>query len=479
MSGASALSLARHGDTIGLALAIAVLAVALGLGFESTRVLASNSSWVEHTHRVIETLDQVMIGTSGAISARRGFALTGDQRQLDVYAKAVELMTKALASVRTLTADHSGQQRRLDALAPLIAARISRLDHAIADRSRLGFDLGREARHTLEGTVAFDEIWRRAVEMATEERRLLGLRERRTARSEAWTKGLEAAGGTISLLLVTVVVLRLRREVRQRERSEQAVRSSEAAVKRLNEGLDRRVAERTSELRVANAELESFGYAVVHHLRAPLRGMGGFAEILLEDHSAELSASARDSLSEIRANAAQMAALIDALVSMSGVTRCELLRREVDLTKVTHHVVAELGRNTSPVRIVRVQEGLHACVDASLVRTLLEILIGNAWKFTARLATANIEVGQTELDGERAWFVRDDGAGLDMAHEAKLFAPFGRLHTVEEFPGLGIGLATALRIVQRHGGRIWANGKVGEGAVFYFTLSPKLTEGSI
>jgi light-regulated signal transduction histidine kinase (bacteriophytochrome) len=276
------------------------------------------------------------------------------------------------------------------------------------------------------------------------------------------------------LALFITVFVRLRREVRRRQASEQTVRDSEQAVIRLNAELEHRVEQRTAELKMANDELESFSYSVVHDLRAPLRGIGGFAEVLLSEYKEALSVDAVDCLREIHENAHKMAILIDALMSMSRITRRELKRTSMDLTALARIVTDQLADPDARSRPVLVlQESLRADVDPTLLRTLFEILLGNAWKFTGKVATPRIEFGMTEIEGERVLFVRDNGDGFDMSHGDKLFTPFGRLHTVGEFPGVGIGLATAQRIIKRHGGRIWGDGRVGEGAAFYFTLSPR------
>jgi light-regulated signal transduction histidine kinase (bacteriophytochrome) len=231
-------------------------------------------------------------------------------------------------------------------------------------------------------------------------------------------------------------------------------------------------------LKLALKELESFSYSVAHDLRAPLRGMNGFAQILLDTYGSKLDDDGMDCLNEIRSNAVRMGALIDALLSLSQVTRSELRPDRVDLGALVRTVAADYAR-AEPGRSVRVvvSEGLSANADPRLARTLIENLVANAWKFTSRAAAPRIEFGARDDDGGRTFFLRDNGAGFDMAHAARLFGAFQRLHTVGEFPGTGIGLATAQRIVQRHGGRIWAEGAVGEGATFFFTL-PALREGS-
>jgi PAS domain S-box-containing protein len=224
-------------------------------------------------------------------------------------------------------------------------------------------------------------------------------------------------------------------------------------------------------LTVANRELESFSYSVAHDLRAALRGMNGFAHILLEEYQDKLDPAGQDYLREIQNNAVRMGGLIDALLSLARVTRSELHADWTDLTAVARTVANELA-GADPQRRVEVVlgEGLLAYIDPQLGRNLLDNLLGNAWKFTAKTPQARIEFGATSHADTPAFFVRDNGAGFDMAYAGKLFTAFRRLHTASEFPGTGIGLATAQRIVQRHGGRIWAEGIVNGGATFYFTL---------
>jgi PAS domain S-box-containing protein len=224
-------------------------------------------------------------------------------------------------------------------------------------------------------------------------------------------------------------------------------------------------------LRLANRELEAFSYSVAHDLRAPLRGMSGFAKILLDDYEDKLDADGVDCIHKIRENALRMAQLIDALLSLARVTRYGLKPEYTDLSALVRGVASQLVA-ANPDRTVEmvVLDGLQALIDPTLARTLLENLVGNAWKFTGQAPAPRIEFGATDKDGALTFFVRDNGAGFNMAYADKLFTPFQRLHGNREFPGTGIGLATAHRIVDRHGGSMWAEGGVNEGATFFFSL---------
>lgn len=247
---------------------------------------------------------------------------------------------------------------------------------------------------------------------------------------------------------------------------------SELALQQLNAELEERVAERTLELEATNKELEAFSYSVSHDLRAPLRALDGFSQALLEDYLEALDSEGQTYLQRIRAASQHMARLIDDLLSLSRITRAEMTYEQVDLSALAHGVCAGL-REAAPERAVQVtiHDGLVAEGDPRLLRIALENLMGNAWKFTARQAQAHIEVGQiSPSENGQVFYVRDNGAGFDMAYANKLFGAFQRLHSVTEFEGTGIGLATVQRIIHRHGGRIWAESEVGQGATFYFTL---------
>jgi PAS domain S-box-containing protein len=247
---------------------------------------------------------------------------------------------------------------------------------------------------------------------------------------------------------------------------------AEAAVQALNRTLEARVAARTRELSEANRELESFAYSVSHDLRAPLRGIEGFSRLLGERHAEGLDATGRDYLERVRRGTARMGELIDALLKLARIGRAEPDMVEVDLSALATDVLAGLA-DAEPARVVevRVQPGMHVLGDRTLLHNLLENLLGNAWKFTRDRDDARIEMASLVADDGRPWFVvRDNGAGFDPDYADKLFKPFQRLHSQDEFPGHGVGLASVKRIIERHGGEIEAESQPGQGATFRFTL---------
>ena len=290
---------------------------------------------------------------------------------------------------------------------------------------------------------------------------LLDITARRRAEDEARAATAEAQ----RLLLASDQTRRVLLSAAEDERE------SAAELRTLYAELEQRVKDRTAALDAANKELEAFSYSVSHDLRAPLRAIDGFSRIVQEDYAAKLDDEGRDSLARIRAAAQRMAQLIDDLLKLSPMTRADLNRQPVDLSALARDVTAEL-RQRDPDRAVDlvVADGLTAYGDPRLLRVVLENLLGNAWKFTERRERARIEFGVVTRDGRPTWFIRDNGAGFDPTLADKLFGPFQRLHSVEEFAGTGIGLATVQRIVRRHGGQVWAQGTVDQGATLWFDL---------
>lgn len=246
---------------------------------------------------------------------------------------------------------------------------------------------------------------------------------------------------------------------------------NEEATRRMNEELEERVRERTAELETALRELEAFSYSVSHDLRAPLRAIQGFGELLAEDFRDQLGSEGMHYIARIRNGVDEMGRIIDGLLRLSRVTRTELKKEPIDLSALAAAIAQDL-RAQDPERAVEmlIANGLLATGDRALLHIALQNLLQNAWKFTGKRAHAQIEFDARRVDGRTIYFIRDNGAGFDMAYAGKLFGVFQRLHRATEFAGLGIGLATVERIMARHGGRIWAEGAVDQGATFFFEL---------
>jgi signal transduction histidine kinase len=261
----------------------------------------------------------------------------------------------------------------------------------------------------------------------------------------------------------------LQSEINERRQAEMKVERHQGELARAN-----------AELVAANTELESFSYSVSHDLRAPLRAIDGFSHALLEDCADRLDDTGRDYLNRIRAATQRMGSLIDDLLNLSRLSSAPMQTQIIDISALARSIVSDL-QIVQPDRQIEVcvEDGLETQADPGLVRVVLENLLGNAWKFTSKQDRAHIAFGRMEVNGTRAFFVRDDGVGFDPAYADRLFGAFQRLHDLTEFAGTGIGLATVQRIIHRHGGRVWAQSAVGCGATFYFTLSKTAAPGAI
>ena len=283
-----------------------------------------------------------------------------------------------------------------------------------------------------------------------------------------------------------VLKARVRAQIRHRQFEDEARRIREELLRTELEAAKSKVSQELAETRAAlveesertNKELEAFSYSVSHDLRAPLRAVDGYSQALLDDCADILNPMARGYIDRVRRAAQRMDELIDDLLTLSGVGRAELTRVRTSLSELARNVALELQKRDPDRQVeIDIQDEVSVHADKGLMRIVLQNLIGNSWKFTAKSAPARIACGSEQRPEGLVYFVRDNGAGFDMTYAEKLFLPFQRLHRSDDFPGTGIGLATVHRIVNRHGGRVWADGAVGEGAIFYFTIPPRPVAG--
>jgi PAS domain S-box-containing protein len=296
----------------------------------------------------------------------------------------------------------------------------------------------------------------------------------REGRATNFETGFRLKSGAIITGLISGEIIQLRdgkcflsvvRDITERKKAEEE-------IKKLNAELEQRVIDRTAQLEAANKEMEAFAYSVSHDLRAPLRSIDGFSQALLEEYPDKpLDVTGKTYLDRVRKATQKMGFLIDDMLKLSSVSQTEFKPEAIDLS-VMAWAIAEEHQKSYPDRgvDVNVQDGIIVQGNPYMMKIVLENLMDNAWKFTNNTSHPRIEFGTTVIDGKTVCFIRDNGAGFDMAYVGKLFGAFQRLHTSHDFPGTGIGLATVQRIIHRHGGRIWAEGEVGKGATFYFTL---------
>jgi PAS domain S-box-containing protein len=570
-------------ETSALVIALGILSIVAVIDARTTDALVVTLRWVEHTHRVIEVIEDVGTSMGAARRARRAFLVTGDVETLTEYATAIAATDARLDEVRDLVRDRAPETERAGHLGVAVAARIALMDADIAAR-KSGLSLLTDPAAMQRSSDAAARVDSIVGAMLHDERQLLRERESASEGRVAATRNLLTVGAALGFAILIGAFLGLRHENARRRASEAELGERREALRQANAFLDsvienlptmlfikeaselrftrvNRAAERllgvaredllgkndfdlfpteqaeffqakdrsaldghavvdvpeepietkdgrrwlhtmkvpipgdggapgfllgisediterkraATELRrakeaaeAASRELESFSYSVAHDLRAPLRGIDGFSLALLEDYQDQLDAEGVDYLHRVRSAAKRMAELIDDLLALSRVTRGNFARERVDVGAVARTVADQL-RSADPDRDVAlvIPDGLLTSADPRLVRVALENLIGNAWKFSAKKPSTLIELGAHD----DAFYVRDHGAGFDMTYASKLFGVFQRLHAVSEFDGTGIGLATVQRIVHRHGGRIWAESKVGEGATFFFTLN--------
>ena len=415
------------------------------------------------TSDVIGASNDLLIGLLNAETGQRGYLLTSKAVYLQPYKAALSTVPADQQRLGSEVSAVPGGGQYVAELKSLVAAKMAELATTI-NLARAGDHAGAlRIVETNEGKQVMDEV--RGVTADLQRAAAAAGASRRSDLGTQLTAFIVLAAVLAAAGLVASLALRRR------------LRRAGEEIRSLNANLEQQVQHRTIHLERANKNLEAFAYSVAHDLRTPLRGISGFAEALAEDYGDRLDETGREYAARVQAGCARMATLIDDLLRLSQVTQAEMNLQDVDLSAEVTAICDQL-RARDPGRQVRVtvQEGVRVTADRALIRSALENLLENAWKFTARRDGAAIEFATAPVgDAPVCCYVRDNGAGFDPAYVGKLFQPFQRLHNVDEFPGTGIGLASVRRIIERHNGRTWAEGAVDGGATIYFTLNAELT----
>jgi signal transduction histidine kinase len=444
----------------GVALALQIVVATLSLRAMKRSIIAAQ--WVAHTHRVVAELTALRLSVLEAENARRGFILTGDANQLGPYRAAMGDIPEEFRELRILTADNPDQLRRLNKLGPLIETRMALLADSVhlAERSN---EATRQMRVTKAGAVAMAAVRSALLEMEAGENVLLPERVMDSENVSRRTVLFLVAGSCIALGLFLTVFFFLTHAVRKRRMAEELTIASHTKLKA-----------RTLELEAINQELETFTYSVSHDLRAPLRHIHGFSKILLEDFGPKMEPDAQNFLQRIQEATQQMGRLVDDLLNLSRLGRQDINVQITGLGTLVKEAIEDLHSEIGERKIDwKLGELPFVECDPGLIKQVFANLLSNALKYTRPKGRAVIEVGQATTGGRVEIFVRDNGVGFNMKYADKLFGVFQRLHRQEDFEGTGVGLATVLRIINKHGGQIRAEAELDKGAAFYFTLGAR------
>lgn len=414
---------------------------------------------VDLTRKTLSDIEQTLVDLLTVETYARGYVLRGDERWLETYNERLVRLRADVPRLRAATAGNPRHQGRLARFDQILEKELEVLGIRVATYQTRGLE-GMLDTANIPGDgrirVASLRDILQAIELEESERLNL--------------QSAEAQSAALATMTM-VVVMTLSAAV--------FVGYSTVVVRRgfrLRQQFEDRIRRQNLELENVNRELDAFSYSISHDLRSPLRGINGWSQAITEDCGPQLDETGQGYLQRIRGETQRMGQLIDDLLRLSRLSKSKLEIARVDLSALAEGVIARL-REFNPERTVECafQPGLHAQGDAGLLGALLTNLLENAWKFTGKVPAARIEFSAEEKEGEMVFCVRDNGAGFDMEYATKLFSAFQRMHKMTEFPGSGVGLATVQRIVNRHGGRVWADARVDQGAAFFFTLSPRET----
>jgi signal transduction histidine kinase len=438
---------------MGFIASLVLLALVTAVVILAVRGYSSSNRWVAHTHEVVSEIEGISASLAQAESARRGYLGTGDVTYLKERDTALTELDEHLQRTQQLTADNAVQQSRLRELESGLSRRRRQVDQLIASAQAQGLSASQRTQPSDEVRQATAEVNAKIDQLHREENLLLATRR---GYDDAWSNGLIAA---FCFLLATVIAMMTWLCLR--------VRSETRARARHAESLDRA----NTNLEAANRELESFSYSVSHDLRSPLRAIDGYSLMLEEDYAPKLDETARRYIQTIRSGSQRMAALIDDLLTFSRLSRQALNRQQVDMTMLARRAAAEvLEGQPEPKPAVNITDLPPVPGDPALLRQVWTNLISNAVKYSAKSSTPEVLIRAATEGRQVRYEIQDNGVGFDMKYADKLFGVFQRLHSMDEFPGTGVGLAIVQRIIARHKGAVTATGERGKGATFGFTL---------
>jgi signal transduction histidine kinase len=498
----------RLGGTGAVALIILFLAffAVLRNGAES----AAMSAWVAHTQDVLSVIAGARLQRARLENATWAYLWTRDSQLPGLFQEDHWRLLEAMNRLRALTSDNPGQQKLLDELVPILTAHVNSLDQAMRRSETTAVSSLPNSANPLTTAPAVRRIWELFERLESNERALLEERSVAVRKNASQTRTVILAAGFVTLSICLIGGYLIQREILLRASIEAGLRhaqellggkyenqrsefghtmedlhaqirgrqQAEDELRRLNQELEKRVEKRTAELQETNQELEAFTYSVSHDLRAPLRHMDGYSRILQQEFGPQLPEQAQHYLERVRGAATHMSALVEDLLDLSRIGRQEAQRRMVSANELFEEAKAEVLPEAGDRAIHWEVAALPEVeADAGLLRQVFSNLLSNAIKFTRLTPRAVIEIGSRKEEGEIMIFIRDNGAGFDPRFADKLFGVFQRLHRQDEFEGTGIGLATVQRIVHKHGGRVWAESQVGQGATFYFSLPMKAKNG--
>lgn len=405
-------------------------------------------------------LEMLISHVKDSETGMRGYVITSQQQFLEPYKSALTSIPEDKQKLHQWILDGS-QLQNLTVLEKLTTKQSAFHKKILDIQNTLGSQAAQAEVAKGQGKSNMDAIRTQAEQMIQYENNLIATTEQKAEHAAHFSKAVYIIGFLFALCLQGLAFFFVVRENKKRQ-------EAETQLQHHVDELD----ETNTTLHAVNTELESFAYSVSHDLRSPLRGLDGLSLALIEDYGEKIDDTGRALLHRIRSESQRMGQLIDGILALSRLTRGDFSRQTLDLSKMAESTLEAL-KTDEPNRYVKttVQPDLKAEGDPRLMDAVMQNLLANAWKFTAKKDEPSVQFGAKQQDGKTVYFVKDNGAGFDMAYVGKLFGAFQRLHTVQEFPGTGIGLATVQRIIHRHGGTIWAEGQLNQGATFYFTLN--------